>query len=155
MSIASHRIILGNKHTVDIPSGHILRADRTVDGVTTTNTVTASDDGAEFRPAELGRYYLAVREDVNSDWTPAGLLEVVGLANENYEALCAELDAMNTVLRDAGNLNSLVQYQVTTPDGTSVTRMTVQRAHERRALLEARKNDYERAYSGRLPVRFN
>ena len=120
MSLASHRIILGNALTLDIPSGHELRADRVVNGATSTSTVTASDDGAEFRPTELGRYYLATREDATSDWCPAGLLAVVNLANDDYERLCAELDTVNGLLANAGNINSFIQYEVTTPDGTSV-----------------------------------
>ena len=155
MSLASHRIILGNALTLDIPSGHELRADRTVNGTSTTSTITAGDDGAEFRPSELGRYYLATREDSASDWCPAGLLEVVNLANAEYEAILSELETVNALLVDAGTVNSLVQYQVTTPDGTSVTRMTVRALHKHRGDLEARKAAYERVYSGRLPVRFN
>ena len=149
------RIFLGNKHTVSVPEGYELRAERRVNGTPEQHIVTAGAVGAEFRPSDLGRYYLATREDENSDWRPAGLLEVVSLVNDGYEAACSELDAMNAVLRNEGNLNSLVQWQVTTPDGTSVTRMTVQKAHERRALLEARKVAFERTFSGRMPVRFN
>ena len=155
MSLASDRIILGNKHTVPVPQGYELRADRVVNGATVTVTVTADAGGAEFRPTELGRYYLATRESATEDWCPAGLLEVVNLANDDYEALCSELDAMNAAIRTEGNLGSFIQWQVTTPDGTSVTRMTLKNAHERRALLEARKADYERHYSGRMPLRFN
>ena len=155
MSLASHRIILGNALMLDIPSGHELRADRTVSGTTSTSTVIAGDDGAEFRPSELGRYYLATREDSTSDWSPAGLLVVVNLANDDYERICAELETVNDLLSKAGNVNSLIQYQVTTPDGTSVTRMTVRALHKHRADLEARKAAFERAYSGRMPVRFN
>ena len=80
---------------------------------------------------------------------------VVNLANADYEALCSELDAMNGAIRNEGNLTSFIQYQVTTPDGTSVTRMTLGKALVHRALLEARKTDYERQWSGRMPVRFN
>ena len=155
MSLASHRIILGNALTLDIPSGHELRADRVVNGATSTSTVTANDDGAQFRPTELGRYYLATREDAASDWCPAGLLAVVNLANDDYERLCAELETVNALLNNAGNVNAMVQYTVTTPDGTSVTRMTVRALHKHRGDLEARKANYERQYSGRMPVRFN
>ena len=95
MTLASHRIILGNALTLDIPSGHELRADWTANGSTSTSTVTANDDGAEFRPSDLGRYYLATREDSTSDWCPAGLLVVVNLANDDYERICAELDTVN------------------------------------------------------------
>ena len=131
MSLASHRIILGNALTLGIPSGHALRADRVVNGTTTTSTVTAGDDGAEFRPSELGRYYLATREDATSDWCPAGLLEVVNLANDDYERICAELDTVNALLNGAGNVNSMVQYTVATPDGTSVN------AHDRAGAAQA------------------
>ena len=156
MSLASHRIILGNALTLPIPSGHELRADRTAGGTTSSNTVTAGDDGAEFRPSELGRYYLATREDSGSDWCPAGLLEVVNLANDAYEAiLFNELETVNALLANAGTVNSLVQYQVETPDGTKVTRMNVRQLHKHRGDLEARKAAYERVYSGRMPVRFN
>ena len=155
MSLASHRIILGNALTLDIPSGHELRVDRIVNGTTTSSTVTAGDDGAEFRPSELGRYYLATREDSTSDWCPAGLLEVVNLANDAYEAILSELETVNALLANAGTVNSLMQYQVETPDGTKVTRMNVRQLHKHRGDLEARKAAYERVYSGRLPVRFN
>ena len=155
MSLASHRIILGNALTLDIPSGYELRADRVANGATTSDTVTAGDAGAEFRPSDLGRYYLATREDATEDWCPAGLLEVVNLANDDYERICAELDTVNALLNGAGNVNSMVQYTVATPDGTSVTRMTVRALHKHRADLEARKVAFERAYSGRMPVRFN
>ena len=156
MSLASHRIILGNALTLDIPSGHELRADRIVNGTTTSSTITAGDDGAEFRPSELGRYYLATREDSGtSDWCPAGLLEVVNLANDAYEAILSELETVNALLANAGTVNSLVQFEVTTPDGTKVKRMNVRQLHKHRGDLEARKAAYERVYSGRLPVRFN
>ena len=100
MTLASHRIILGNALTLDIPSGHELRVDRVANGSTTSNTVTANDDGAEFRPSDLGRYYLATREDSTSDWCPAGLLEVVNLANDDYEAVCSELDDRERAARE-------------------------------------------------------
>ena len=155
MSLASHRIILGNALTLDIPSGHELRVDRTVNGTTTSSTVTAGDDGAEFRPSELGRYYLATRADSASDWCPAGLLEVINLANDAYEAILSELETVNALLAGAGNVKSLVQFEVTTPDGTSAKRMNVRQLHKHRGDLEARKAAYERVYSGRLPVKFN
>ena len=155
MSLASHRIILGNALTLDIPSGHALRAVRVVNGVTSSSTTTATEDGAEFRPSDLGRYYLATREDSTSDWCPAGLLEVVNLANDGYEAVCSELDAMNAAIQNEGNLKSFIQWQVETPDGTKVTRMTLGKALQHRAMLEARKVAFERTYSGRMPVRFN
>ena len=155
MSLASHRIILGNALTLDIPSGHELRADRVANGVTSSSTTTATDGGAEFRPSELGRYYLATREDATEDWCPAGMLEVVNLANDGYERVCSELDTVNTLLANPGNVNSFIQYTVATPDGTSVTRMTVRALHKHRGDLEARKASFERAYSGRMPLRFN
>ena len=155
MSLASHRIILGNTLTLDIPSGHELRADWTASGSTSTSTVIANDDGAEFRPSDIGRYYLATREDSASDWCPAGLLEVVNLVNDGYEAVCSELETVNALLAKAGNVNSFIQYEVATPDGTSVKRMTVRALHKHRADLEARKVAFERVYSGRMPLRFN
>ena len=128
MSLASYRLILGNTLTLDIPSGHELRADRMQDGTTTMHTVTATDDGAEFSPTELGRYYLATREDSTSDWCEAGLLEVVPLVNNLYEAICSELETVNKILANAGSVNSMIQYEVSTPDGTSVKRMDRDRA---------------------------
>ena len=156
----AHRIILGNKlHCSPVPRGlRIARAELdALNGATSINDfVTASADGAEFRPSDLGRYYLATREDSTSDWCPAGLLVVVNLANDDYERICAELDTVNDLLANgAGNVNSLVQYQVETPDGTKVTRMTVRALHKHRADLEARKVAFERSYSGRMPLRFN
>ena len=72
MSLASHRLILGNTLTLDIPSGHELRADWKANGTTGTATVIAGAAGAEFRPSELGRYYLATREDSTSDYARPG-----------------------------------------------------------------------------------
>ena len=155
MPLGSIRIFVGDQHTVAVPEGHELIAAREVNGASVTATVTAGPDGAQFRPSELGRYYLRTRKDSTENWCNAGLLEVVPLVNTDYEALCSELDAMNAAIRNPGNLGSFIQYQVTTPDGTSVMRMTLKNAHERRALLEARKTDYERQWSGRMPVRFN
>ena len=41
---------------------------------------------------------------------------------------------MNAAIRNPGNLGSFIQWQVTTPDGTSVTRMTLEkRARSSRA----------------------
>ena len=151
----SIRIFVGDQHTVAVPEGHELIAAREVNGATVMSTVTAGPDGALFRPSELGRYYLRTRKDSTENWCNAGLLEVLPLTNADYEALCSELDAMNAAIRNPGNLGSLIQWQVETPDGTKVTRMTLKSAHERRALLEARKTDYERQWSGRMPVRFN
>ena len=117
-----------------MPEGHELRADREVNGATVTSTVTAGPDGALFRPTELGRYYLAHRERTPPrTGATAGLLVVVPLANADYEALCSELDAMNAAIRNEGNLKSFIQWQVTTPDGTSVTRMTLGKALVHRA----------------------
>ena len=152
----SIRIFVGDQHTVAVPEGHELIAARVVGGATViTPTVTAGPDGADFRPTELGRYYLRTRKDSTENYRNAGLLEVVPLANVDYEALCSELDAMNAAIRNEGNLTSFIQWMVETPDGTKVTRMTLGRALAHRAMLEARKIDYERQWSGRMPVRFN
>ena len=155
MSLASHRILLGNKHTVPVPEGYELRADRRVNGTIEQHFVTASVDGAEFRPSELGRYYLATREDATSDWCAAGMLEVVPLVNADYEAICAELDTVTALLGNAGTTKELIQFEVTDPSGTSVKRMSVRALHKHRADLEARKAAFERQYSGRMPLRFN
>ena len=69
--------------------------------------------------------------------------------------MSAELETVNALLADAGNINSFVQYEVATPDGTSVKRMTVRALHRHRADLEARVIAFERAYSGRMPLVFN
>ena len=151
----SIRIFLGDRHTVAVPEGHEVIAVRVVAGATVTTTVTAGPDGAELTPAELGRYYLRTRKDSTENWCNAGLVEVLPLANTDYEALCAELDAMNAAIRNEGNLTSFIQWQIETPDGTKVTRMTLGKALVHRATLEARKIDYERQWTGRMPVRFN
>ena len=128
MPLGSIRIFVGDQHTVAVPEGHELIAAREVNGASVTATVTAGPDGAQFRPSELGRYYLRTRKDSTENWCNAGLLEVVPLVNTDYEALCSELDAMNAAIRNPGNLGSFIQYQVTTPDGTSVMRMTLEKA---------------------------
>ena len=55
---------------------------------------------------------------------------------------------MNALLANAGNVNSLIQYEVATPDGTSVKRMTVRALHKHRADLDARKAAFERVVFG-------
>ena len=155
MSLGSGQIFLGDQHTVPVPEGYELMAARFVDGTTERHTVTAGPDGAEFRPTALGRYYLRTRKDATENYQPAGLLVVVDVVDEGYEAVCSELETVNALLAKAGNVNSLIQYQVTTPDGTIATRMTVRALHKHRADLEARKVNFERSYSGRMPVRFS
>ena len=155
MSLASHRIILGNALTLDIPNGH----DAARGSDRERRDVEQHRHGRRRRgripPVRARPLLPRDREDSAFDWCPAGLLEVVNLANDAYEAILSELETVNALLANAGTVNSLVQYQVTTPDGTSVTRMTVRALHKHRADLEARKAAYERVYSGRLPVRFN
>ena len=69
----SIRIFVGDQHTVAVPEGHELIAARVVNGATVvTPTVTAGPDGADFRPTELGRYYLRTRKDATENWCNAG-----------------------------------------------------------------------------------
>ena len=110
---------------------------------------------ASFTPSAAGRYYLLTREDSTSDWCEAGILHVVEAVNTQYEDIVAELDTVNELLASAGTVNELIQYEVTTPDGTAVKRMTVRQLLKHRADLEARVVAIERRYSGRLPVRLN
>ena len=151
----SNKIFLGDEYPVSVPEGYELLAVRRVNGATVRHPVIAGPDGAVFRPTELGRYYLRTRKDATENYRPAGLLVVVDFDDEDYEATCSELEAMNAAIRNEGNLASFIQWQVETPDGTKVTRMTLGRALAHRGLLEARKTDHERRWSGRMPVTFN
>ena len=153
MAIATLEIIEGNTLRFDVYTSAQLRADWQVGGVTQTETVDAVSGEIAFAPSAAGTYYLATRTDATTDWCRYGILEVVALVDLTYEQMKTELANVNS--RIATAQDSLIQYQVTDPSGTAVTRMTLSALMRTRGNLEARLANYERAARGDPPVRFS
>ena len=81
-----YRVILGNTFVASLPDGSQLRIDRREgSGIIDTQVVMADADGASFEPLSAGLYWLATREDSNSDWSPAGVIECATLVDEDEE----------------------------------------------------------------------
>lgn len=150
MDLRYFECIVGNTLRVPLADGHQLRVDWR-DG-TTLRTMTGDVSGgyAMFQPTAAGNYYLAVREDSTADWQRYGVLESVDLIDATREQMISEIDAINEHITALEG----VQFQVTDPSGTAVTRMTLNRLLEARGRLEARLALYETGQAGRPPLRF-
>ena len=149
-----YRVILGNTFTADLPDGAQLRVDhRDSSALISSETIDADADGADFEPLATGLYWLAWRPDEDAEWCRAGVIECATLVDEDEENLIAELETVHEQIRDS--TLSLIQYQVTDPSGTAVTRMTLKSLHAYRATLELRLAEYRRTRRGALPMRLN
>ena len=140
-------IILQDDFTLALPTGSELRADL---NATTSLTATAVDDVVTITPVTKGVYYLVTRSDAESNWQRLGELHVQTIHDEMATQLRAELDTVNGYILEQ---QELIQYQVTDPSGTAVTRMTLKSLITTRATLEARLSDYLRVQRGQPPVR--
>ena len=149
-----YRVILGNTFTASLPDGAQLRVDhRDSSALISSATIDADADGADFEPLATGLYWLAWRPDEDAEWCPAGVIECATLVDEDEERLIAELAEVNKQIEESAL--SLIQYSVTDPSGTAVTRMTLKSLHAYRATLELRLAEYRRTRRGALPMRLN
>ena len=154
MPLARHEILLGNTFRLELPEGSGLRLDW-MDAAGARQTFTGHVDGGEvsYMPAEAGTYYLATRDDADSDWCRYGVLSVVELIDATEEQLVRELANINALIADSQN--ELVQFQQTDPSGTAVTRIRLDGLMRLRGKVEVRLTDYRRIRQGRLPVRLS
>ena len=140
-------IILGDSFTLRLATGTELRADL---NATTRLEAAAVDDVATITPETKGIYYLVTRTAADCNWERLGELHVQTVYDETAAQLRAELDTINGYILEQ---QELINYQITSPDGTAVTRMTLKSMITTRATLEARLSDYLRVKRGQPPLR--
>ena len=146
-----YEIIQGDAFKIALKTGYKLRADfRQTSGTVDSNTYDAANDEATFTPTAAGDYYLAFREADGKPWQRLGVLAVVPLVDERLQTLKAELADLTERVSAAES----VQYQVSDPSGTAVSRVDLVRLRLQRAWAEIRLARYQRAKQGLQPARF-
>ena len=153
MDLSRYEIINGDQFSLPLTTGWELRLDNMdADGRVDTYSVISRNGVATYTPTETGVFYLAARPDASTAWDRLGELHVVALIDEDAERLRKELTDLNT---QVGELEELIQYQITDPSGTAVTRMRLSEVRTARSKAEIRLADYMRVRQGRYPLRLS
>ena len=151
MTESRYEIINGDPFRLPLQTGWTLRADSMgSDGAVDTQEILSAEGVASYTPTDDGVYYLAIRETINDAWERVGELHVVALIDATAERLRKELADLD---QQVGELKELIQYQVTDPSGTSVTRFNLAQVRAARSRAETRLADYLRIKQGRYPMR--